>query len=388
MKGPFDPQNLSIFSEIGPILEVSKELPGFHQNLLAVLKKHWRFGYDGIENCPTEFTWYADSDHTKKVACQGPDYIIINPDWYFIEPDEPGDSPKSKSAKIGDLKQRQKDLFLHELFLGITLGKGVDETALANVLEVLTQRPPPKSNELQRVLESSGFGVFGTRPDSNCYQVASNIETFVPIQSNQAGVTTAIAPLLVKKPNTKSSTTQVEIQIPFAMRVHKNQDVWFQGKNRLKAEPNVGPACVIFGMWLQTGTISPMKALAQRMGEGSGPYGYEAFIEAFGESSTSPMISMDCVRAVGSSNNQPYSLAEFEKLIHEQTGMELLLPETVGNPSVQDFATAFFPQQDGAGPATRAVVPGSAIPHRQCVPQGPGTYAVIPGSSICDGPGL
>jgi hypothetical protein len=122
---PIDPRNLPIFkSEITRILDVvDQQHPDFGQALRGVLKKNWRFGFDiDVPPCPTEGAYLGDD--TQKVACQSSNEVVLSPDYF--ETLGPGlcSSLSNKDAKQ-ELTQRQMDIVVHEMLLGVVLQTGI-----------------------------------------------------------------------------------------------------------------------------------------------------------------------------------------------------------------------------------------------------------------------
>jgi hypothetical protein len=194
-RGPFDPKDLAIYSEIESVLEVADQLPEFGKALRLALSKEWRFGVDGIEKCKTELTRYAPGTF-QKVACQWEKKVVINPDFYFTVPLKKVKRRMSESDLISALKQNQKDELLHQMLLGVHYGQGISTDSMAKVIAVLTQEPSPSPSELQRVLESNGYGVYGTHSD--CDHTASNQELIQPIDGLKSSVESAIGKILNK----------------------------------------------------------------------------------------------------------------------------------------------------------------------------------------------
>jgi hypothetical protein len=173
-------EDLAIYTtDIKPILNATQGLPKFYQALKKVLGYRWRFAhsnadFEKIKNCPTQLS-HQVTDY-KKVACQTaptdetPGEVLIDPIWYKTVNCKPG---MSNSSAIQARKEKQRDLFVHELLLGITLGTDISADASSEVFRVLTRQPIPTIDEIQGTLESSGFGIFGTSAHSDCLHVES-----------------------------------------------------------------------------------------------------------------------------------------------------------------------------------------------------------------------
>jgi hypothetical protein len=165
----FSPEDLSIFaSDIAPILNLADQLPNFGKALRRAMNKGWRFGFDGIVNCPTENSYYVSA--YQKVACQTATEVILNPDWYE-KIDSKSCRTLTDSSAVKTLKQKQRDIFVHELLLGITLGADISEESTSKVFAALTRQPLPSAVELQSILETSLFGV---------YEVSQKLSQTVP----------------------------------------------------------------------------------------------------------------------------------------------------------------------------------------------------------------
>lgn len=189
------PQNLRIYDPyIKPILQLGDRLPEFGNALRKAMNKKWRFGFDKIQGCPRESSELSDLTH--KVACQTSSEVIINPDWYTkLNPSSC--KLMSNSGALHKLDEKQRDLFVHELLLGITLGTGISVDNSDLVFNALTRRPLPTVDELRAVLETAHFGVYATRSD--CAEPASNQETLQPIQNASRAISAAVAPVLANQ---------------------------------------------------------------------------------------------------------------------------------------------------------------------------------------------
>jgi hypothetical protein len=207
----FDPQDLSIFqSDITPIMNLADQIPDFGKALRGALNKKWSFDPDNsFADCQTENSHFVAVAGGTKVACQYPhagthaNEIVIDPNWYETLNSKTCQKPKT-SDDVLKLKEKQRGLIVHELLLGITMGTSITQSATNQVFAALTRQPLPSASELQSIIESSGFGIYGlksTRADS-CHSVQDSMPQTAPaIGATLAAVGTLAASCAMEEAN-------------------------------------------------------------------------------------------------------------------------------------------------------------------------------------------
>jgi len=155
---------LPVFQDdIAPMLEqIRVAIPDCYQAMRVALQKTWKFDPDyQFNKCKTENPDYISRNQTEKVACQTLDApgklgeVILDTNWFLMV--DPHKCKKPRNARENRLvRERQRYLIIHELLLGITLGKTPRPEATDAVFKELI-RQPLNIDRLKSVLNSSKF---------------------------------------------------------------------------------------------------------------------------------------------------------------------------------------------------------------------------------------